>query len=219
METPLTKLEFLTQLEIKLAALPAHERQSALEYYKTFIGEADDEKTVIASLGSPGDVAAEIFSGYLKRESHGAPVPNSPPTPHFEQAPMAGASHEKAKGYKRYWWLIAILAILGAPVIIGLVAGIGGGLFGLFVGLASVIFAFAVSGVTFFVTGAASLVFSVFIFVQDIGFGLLSAGTGLLLMGIGILLMKLTVAVAKWIFALIQNMIRRLQNGRIKTAR
>jgi uncharacterized membrane protein len=162
-------------------------------------------------------VAADILTGYLKRESQAAPIPNGPTHP---ASPSAAPPAEKCRSGSRHsskWWLIVLLVIF-SPAIIGLVAGLGGGLFGLLAGLASLIFAFAVSGVTLIATGGASLVFSVFIFIQDTGFGLLAAGTGLMLIGIGILLVKLTVATAKWIISLIQDAVRRVKNGRTKTA-
>lgn len=217
MSTTLSKLEFLSQLENKLAVLPENERRNALDYYDNFISASADEGATIASLGAPGEVAADILAGYVKKSSHAAPIPNAPPTPHFESSGTS-ATPVAEKCRSRNWWLIAILIIF-SPAIIGLVVGVGGGLFGLVAGLASAIFAFAVSGFTFIATGIASVVFSVFIFFQDAGFGLLSAGTGLMLIGIGILLVMLTVSIAKWIISLIKTIVRRLQNGRVKTTR
>ena len=217
MSTTPSKHEFLSVLETKLAVMPENERQNALDYYNRFISESADEGAAIANLGSPGEVAADILASYLKKESHAAPIPNGPAPSHLASA-YAGPAPAAESKPSRNWWLIAILAVLGAPIIIGLTVGIGGGLFGLFMGLVSIVIAFAVSGFTFIATGVASLVFSVFIFFQDTGFGLLSAGAGLMMIGLGILLVKLTVYTAKWIFSLIKTLVRRLQNGRIKTA-
>jgi len=219
--TPLTKSEFISQLESKLLVLPENERKNALEYYSNFIGNAEDESTTIAGLGAPGEVAAEILASYVKRESQAAPIPNSPHhgtsgtshTPRLDRTSTASAAPERHWG--RYWWLIAIVAVFALPVVIG----VGGGLLGIFAALWSVVFAFAVSGVTFVATGAASLVLSVFILFQDAGFGLQAAGVGLILIGCGVLLVMLTVSIAKWIIAGIKSIVRRFQNGRVKTAR
>jgi len=219
---PLTKLEFISQLESKLMVLPENERQSALDYYENFISNAEDESATIAGLGAPGEVAADILASYVKRESQAAPVPNSPHhasgTSHASHSTMEAMPIHPTKERSRNWWLIIILGIFAAPILIGLVAGLGGGLIGIIAALFSVVFAFAVSGVTFVATGAASLVLSVFILFQDAGFGLLSAGIGLILIGCGILLVKLTISIAKWVIVGIKSIVRRLQNGRIKTA-
>jgi uncharacterized membrane protein len=215
----LTRLEFISRLESKLMVLPENERKNAVNYYSNFIQNAEDESAVIANLGEPSEIAADILASYVKRQSMSAPVPNAPREGDgFSHAPASEAPfEERRERRRRNWWLI-ILAIFAAPVLISVATGVGGGLIGLFVGLLSAIFAFAVSGVTFLATGAASLFLSVFIFFQDTGFGLLAAGIGFVLVGCGILLLQLTVSIAKWIIGLVKNLIRRLRHGRIKTA-
>jgi len=207
--SPLTKPEFLSQLESKLMVLPDNERKNALDYYDKFIESSTDQAAAIAGLGAPGEVAADILASYVKRESHATPVPNTP-TPEsggISHTPVAPPPHPPVHTPVRrsnYWWIIAIVGILAAPALFGVVIGLGGGLFGLFVGLWSIIFAFAVSGVVFLATGAASLALSIFIFFQDTGFGLQAAGMGLVLMGCGILFIKLTVAIARWLISLVK---------------
>jgi len=224
MSTPLTKSEFISQLESKLLVLPEGERKNALDYYSTFISNAEDESATIAGLGAPGEVAADILASYVKRESQAAPIPNSP---HHGSGGTSHAPHStvgatpihptKTCARKTPWWLIVILAIFAGPIIIGLVAGLGGGLIGILAAICSAIFALAVSGITFIVTGAASVALSIFIIFQDAGFGLQAAGIGLILIGCGILLVRLGISIAKWIIAGIKSIVRRLQNGRAKT--
>jgi len=186
------KADFLTRLESKLHALPSHERQKSLEYYKNYLSNAQDESAAIAALGHPSDVAADILASYLKREN----------APHAE-AP-------KKCGFNMPIWLIVILIIFGLPLILGL----GGGLIGLVAGIASAIFAFLVSGVSMFFTGIVSVIFSVFIIFQDVGFGLIVAGAGLVLIGLGILFFKFAIFIGKGIFAALSLAIRRLRHGR-----
>jgi len=211
----LTRAEFISQLESKLMVLPDNERQNAIDYYDNFIKNTEDEGATIASLGTPGEIAADILASYVKRESQPAPVANS--SFHgggVSHAPVTEDTFATAKkSNSRNWWLIAIIAIFAIP----LVAGVGGGLIGIFAAIWSIVFAFAVSGITFIATGIASAFLSIFIFFQDTGFGLLAAGMGLILIGCGIFFMKLTVSIAKWIIALVKNIFRRLQNGRFKT--
>jgi len=195
----LTKEEFLAQLETKLMALPERERQNALAYYKNYLSEAEDTAVAISTLGQPGDVAADILASYLKRGNH---------------QPEASIPSSIKSGFKLPLWLIVILIIFGMPIILGL----GGGLIGIVAGIGSAIFAFLVSGVAMIITGAVSVVLSVFVMFQDMGFGLLVAGAGLVFVGVGILLAKLAIVICKGIFAAIQAIVRRFRYGRIKTA-
>nr|MDE6714269.1 DUF1700 domain-containing protein [Lachnospiraceae bacterium] len=58
----MNKEEFLRQLETHLSGMPESEKQEALQYYRGYFEDAgtDKEDEVIASLGSPADVARSI---------------------------------------------------------------------------------------------------------------------------------------------------------------
>lgn len=62
----MSKAEFLSQLELKLAAMPLHEKEIALLSYKKIIENADDENAVLSTLGTPSDIASEVLSNYVK---------------------------------------------------------------------------------------------------------------------------------------------------------
>ena len=205
--TNLTKQEYLLQLESKLTALPERERTNALNYYRDYLSNTEDEAAAIANLGTPGDVAAEIFASYVKRAAQEPPQPTAP-APSVSRAP--GYSEERS-GLP--WWLIVVIAIFAAPVIIGL----GGGLFGILVGIGASVIAFVASGFAMLITGAASVALAIPVMFQDTGFGLLVAGSGLVLLGLGILLFQLAAFICSGIFSLIQYVIRRLRHGRAKT--
>jgi len=219
--TTYTKLEYLHELERKLAVLPENERQSALRYYEDHITTAENEATAIAALGAPGEVAAEVLANYVKR-ANGAQTP--PPVSHsaMHSAPvgapmgmgMRPIREARHRGIFDYWWVILIVAIVGFPVLIG----VGGGLFGVTIGVGSALFAFFVSGFAMAATGLVSVILSVFIIFQDFGFGLITAGAGLMLLGLGILFIQLAVCVFKWIVSLIKKLVRMVQNGRPKHA-
>jgi len=205
----LTKAEFLSQLESRLTALPANERKNALDYYDSYLSNAEDPDALsqkIANLGTPGDVAAEIFASYGKR---GNQIPPQPAMSSMSSTPVMPSAHPvKRSGLP--WWLIVILAVFAAPLIIGL----GGGLFGVLVGIGASIIAFAASGFAMLATGAVSIVLAIPVLFQDTGFGFLVAGSGLVLLGLGILFFKLAALVCSGIFYLIQTATRRLRHGR-----
>lgn len=205
----LTKAEFLSQLEGRLTALPANERKNALDYYDSYLSNAEDPNALsqkIANLGTPGDVAAEIFASYVKRGNQIPPQSAMSSTPTMSS--MTSAHPAKRRGLP--WWLIVILAVFALPLIIGL----GGGLFGVLVGIGASVLAFVVSGFAMLATGAVSIVLAIPVLFQDTGFGFLVAGAGLVLLGLGILFFKLAAIICSGIFYLIQIAIRRLRHGR-----
>ena len=216
----LTKLEYLHELERKLAVLPEADRQSALQYYENHISTAPDEAAAIAALGAPGEVAAEVLAGYVRRSNGSPPAGRPMPTPAEGSAPMGmGMVHAPSRtkqysGIFSHWWVIVLLAVFGLPLIIGL----GGGLFGMTIGIGSGLLAFMVSGFVMVATGAVSLLMSVFILFQDFGFGLLTAGAGLVLLGLGIIFIRWASYAFHGIIWLVKKFIRMVQNGRAKHA-
>jgi len=205
--TNLTKQDYLLQLESKLVALPERERANALSYYESYLSNAEDEAAAIANLGTPGDVAAEIFASYVKRGNQ------APPTPAASAATAMPHAHSTRRSGLP-WWLFVIIAVIAAPLVIGL----GGGLLGVLGGIGAAVIAFAASGFAMFATGAASIVLAIPVMFQDTGFGLLVAGTGLVFLGIGILFFKLAALICNGVFYLIQKAIRSIRHGRTKTA-
>lgn len=71
----MTREEFLSELEIRLASMPAEERVAALQYFTMYFDDAgtEHEQDVIAELGTPEKVAREV------RESSGGDESWSPP--------------------------------------------------------------------------------------------------------------------------------------------
>lgn len=212
--TNLTKQEYLQQLEGKLAALPERERTNAINYYQSYLADDDDAvlSQKIASLGTPGDVAAEIFASYVKRANQTPPQPTAAATaavPSMSHAPVHSAARSGLP-----WWLIIVIVIFASPVLIGL----AGGAFGILTGIGAAVIGFAASGFAMFLTGAASIVLAIPVMFHDTGFGFLVAGSGLVLLGLGILFFKLAALICSGIFSLIQYVIRRLKHGRVKTA-
>jgi uncharacterized membrane protein len=168
----MTKTEYLGQLDNKLRVLPYSERQDALDYYDGYISDANGEENAMAQLGSPGEVAAMILANYV-----GADEKKTSYTP------------TRRSGFKTAW--VIILALFAIPVGLPLLIAVGATAFALFVSLAAVVFALGVGGIASAVAGMACMMAAPFVFIQDMGFGLIIGGLGLTSTGIGILLVRL----------------------------
>src|SRR5699024_87261 len=98
------KYAYLARLEELLAALPAQERQEALNYYEEYFdaaGSEEEEKTAV-ELGDPADVARKMLEeeGIETAPEESTPVSvaenaaNSSPAPQPEPAVTAPAGPE-----------------------------------------------------------------------------------------------------------------------------
>lgn len=83
------KYAYLARLEELLAALPAQERQDALNYYEEYFDAAgsENEEQTAAELGDPAEVARNILEG--EGVEPPAPAAAEPPAPPRGDAPAA----------------------------------------------------------------------------------------------------------------------------------
>lgn len=83
------KYAYLARLEELLAALPAQERQDALNYYEEYFDAAgsENEEQTAAELGDPAEVARNILEG--EGVEPPAPTASEPPAPQRGEAPAA----------------------------------------------------------------------------------------------------------------------------------
>ena len=167
------KQDYLRRLGHKLSSLPEHERQDALEYYEGYLNDAEDPHQAIQSLGTPGEVAADILADYMTRAT----------------IRQNHSLKERGRSAKVAWaFIIGIFALpIGLPLIIGGAAVA----FGLFVALGATIFGILVAGVAAVATGVIGLLASPFILVHSVSGGIFALGQGLLALGFGILAFKL----------------------------
>lgn len=179
----MTKSDYLEQLSHKLRVLPESERRDAVEYYDGYISDADDEAAAISSLGTPGEVAANILANYVT----GNTAENSPTEVTLSGPP---AKTPWYAGIKTTW--VVILALFAVPIGVPLAIAVAAVAFALVITLGSLILAFAFTGVAFVIAGIFGFLTLPFIVFQDFGFAILSAGSWLLLLGFGILFIRLT---------------------------
>lgn len=199
----MNKREFLGRLGELLSDLSAGEREEALLYYEEYFADAgeENEAEVLASLGSPEQVAEQIKEGLGKSQEglftengYRASVENENPPDlggrqkgreRYGSNRNAGRAEagkkEKNKMSGATIAVIVILAILASPMILGL----GAGLLGITIGILAVILAVVlVAGllvISFLIVGISLL-------VSGFGMLLVKPFAGILFLGLGCLM-------------------------------
>ena len=160
----MNKYDFLSRLRSALSPLPKEERDAAMSYYEEFFSDAgeDNEQAVIASLGTPEELARSIIdennkdnpasstdhvndqsSGYSDSTSGFTP----PPTPAQSASRWTGGQIA----------LIVVLAVLSSPIWGGLLCAVFGVIIGLFAAVVGIIAAFGACAIALFVSGLVAL--------------------------------------------------------------
>lgn len=140
------KQEFLDELKKALWALSEDEQKSSLEYYAEVIDDRMEEglteEEAVAAIGDMDEIVEQILTE----------TPRPPAVVEKEQYPPEQPKKGKKTGSLKPW--VIVLLILGAPLWISLIAGVGSGILSIYVGLWSVVialyavtFALAVSAV------------------------------------------------------------------------
>ncbi|MDR2296575.1 MAG: DUF1700 domain-containing protein [Clostridiales Family XIII bacterium] len=157
----MNRKEFMAELERQLARIDDREREEALAYYNEYFDEAgpENEARVIAELGSPVRVAAQIKADAAVKGMGDAEAPSV------------------KKGMSTIWFVI--LGILALPIALPIVFAV----FALGIGLLLAAFLIVVSLAAAFVAVIAAGVFS---FIAGVGVLFASVPTGLFYMGGGL---------------------------------
>lgn len=181
----MTAKEYLDALRAALSILPEDERENAMRYYQDYFLDAgaENEQKVIAELGDPGVLAAEILRDY---------------------GGMTTANVPKTQKTRRGWpvWLVVLVgicAVIGAPIvgavgvggialILGLIIGVIALVFGGAVALAALPFALLVGGVLL-------CVFAVFAVGKGLASAVATLGLGLVVLAVGGLLALLVIKI------------------------
>ena len=207
----MNKYEFLAQLRNALSSVPLEEREAAMSYYEEFFSDAgeENEQAVIASLGSPEELARSIINENRKdTEQPANPSADSsgfdagaftpPPTPAQQNSGWTGGQIA----------LIVVLLVLSSPIWLGLLVGLFGAIIGIFAAIIGIIVAFGACGIASLVTGMAAL------FTGNPTAGLFGLGLSLFIAGLFPLaiyplcklLVKLTGACCKGIASLVRKL-------------
>ena len=114
------KYAYLARLEELLEALPAEERQDALNYYEEFFDAAGADDSTAAGLESPEEAARKILEGAGVAPSQ--PVPPTPPAapepPPLEEPrnyPTGGTTpRQPPRPFSRKGWLLFLVVLAAA---------------------------------------------------------------------------------------------------------
>lgn len=207
----MSRWEYMRRLEELLSDIPPGEREEALQYYNDYIndGGKENEEEVLASLGSPEQVAVTVKEGlegaageFTEKGFQGTanthanditkyqkPEPEAPPPETNSTPPKKGLSGGVIV-------LLVILCIFASPFLIGMASG----LFGVVVSVFVVIFSLIIGiGVTSIALLAAAIILAVIgtgqVFYNPL-IGLAFLAAAFILAGVGILCLLLTVLVA-----------------------
>lgn len=181
----MNKYEFLAQLRNALSSVPLEEREAAMSYYEEFFSDAgeENEQAVIASLGSPQELAQSIINENRKDSEQS--VDSSPDGSGFNVntfTPPPTPAQQKGGWTGGQIALIIVLLILSFPIWIGLVAALFGIIVGIFGALIGIIVAFGACAIAFFGAGIAAFVTAPFSGAPALG--ILFIGLSLIFVGL-----------------------------------
>ncbi len=195
----MNRKEFIDKLDYLLQDIEDIEREEALQYYEDYFDEAgsENESQVIKDLGSPERVAAIIKAGLenqfdqdIEYSEKGMDNANYKEVREVIEAEVIDKEKKENhfKGNPDRNRILIILIIIG---IIFLALPIGGGLFGVCIGVIAALFALGIGvltgGVICLVGAVACLVKGFMILASTPGMGLiiLATGFGLIALSIG----------------------------------
>ncbi len=186
------RIEFLNQLKAQLWALPEADIQCSLDYYSEMIDDRMEdglsEEEAVAAIGDLDEIVKQILNE----------------TPRPPQVVKPAENQQPKQNQKRGMepWLIALL-VLGAPLWISLVAGIGSSVLGIYVSLWSVVIALYATAFALAVAALGLLVaaFSL-LWIRRFAKGAVLAGGALVCAGCAILFFLLSNLAAKGLVAL-----------------
>ena len=114
------KYAYLARLEELLEALPAEERQDALNYYEEFFDAAGADDSAAAGLESPEEAARKILEGEGVAPSQPVPptppaAPEPPPLDEPQSYPTSGTTpRQPPKPFSRKGWLLFLVVLAAA---------------------------------------------------------------------------------------------------------
>lgn len=196
----MNKAEYMARLRELLSDITEAEREEALNYYEDYFDDAgaENEASVIKSLGSPEKVAATIKDGLNDHDGESGEFRETGyHTGAYENKAEVVASASRG-GNQRIGKrnglsgggliLVLILCIFALPILVPVTVGIGSALLGILCAAAALLFALLIAGVAITIAGIALLVAGIVSLIEVPIAGILLLGIGLILGGVGVLL-------------------------------
>lgn len=204
----MSRWEFMRILEELLADISPNEREEALQYYNDYINDAgkENEAEVLASLGTPEQVAAIVKEGldgsatgeFTEKGYQGATNQFKNTVTKYENTKSATNQPKKEEQKKEsmstgLMVLIVFLCILGSPVIIGLTCALFGIIISVVATIFSLIIAFVVVTVVLLVVAISLLISAIVVLFSDPLLGVALIAAAAIVAAVGILFLLLTV--------------------------
>jgi len=183
------KQEFLDKLRGRLWAMPEADKQGSVDYYAEMIDDRMEdgltEEEAVAAIGDLDEIVKQILNE----------------TPRPPQVVESTQKQNKVKNKVAPWMIV--LLVLGAPLWIPLVAGVGSSVLGVYVSLWSVVIALYATAFALAVSAIGLLVaaFSL-LWIRRFGKGAVMVGGALVCAGLAILIFLLSNLAAKGLVAL-----------------
>lgn len=210
----MNRADFMRRLAELLADVSPAEREAAIQYYNDYFDDAgaENEQSVIASLGSPEQLARTIktgltegenageftekgFSGYEQKRNDEVMEAKNNAGYQYENFKKTSQNQSKKPMSGGTIALIVILCILASPILLGIgggllgiIIGIFGALFGIVVGFGATAVGLLVAGVCLFIYGIVTM------FGMPLG-GLAMMGVGMICAAIGLCFLWITVII------------------------
>jgi uncharacterized membrane protein len=197
----MNRLDFMEQLQRRLAKLPDSDIQDALDYYNQYFDDAgaENEDSVIAELGSPAHVASQIIADFAIKE---ADLPVEQKTAH--------------RGLSTVW--IVILSVFAAPIALPIALGFAVLVIALLFVILALVFTVGVTGAALMVGGIVFTAISFPLIIQSFPTAVFYFGMGLLTFGLGLPVLWGSFTLAKkcfnWLSRLVGNFILNRRNAK-----
>ena len=209
--------EFLEQLKKQLWALPEADQKNSLEYYAEMIDDRMEdglsEEEAVAAIGDLDEIVGQIMS----ETPHAPAVVN-----HGQKQENKTEEPKQAKQKREIKPWIIVLLVLGAPLWISLITGLGSGVLGIYVSLWSVVIALYATAFALAVSAIGLLIaaFSL-LWIRHFAKGTVLVGGALVCAGLAVLIFLLSNLAAKGLVALtrlIWNGITGIFQRKVQTA-
>lgn len=188
------KEEFLNRLNYLLGDIPEEERQDAVSYYRSYLEEAgpEREEEVLAGFGTPEQVAAAIRANLAgSGGSEWKRAPESQDARDSRRDRFGGGSLREEKKKRPVWQylLMGLALIVFGPLVLSVIVGAAGSLFGGLALLAVFFLVLAVLTAAMLLGGIFLTVLGAFFVFPGFWPGILLIGLGLLVFGGGCILL------------------------------
>lgn len=182
--------KFLGDLAAELRRLPKEEYDKAMSYYVEFFDEAgvENEAEVIADLGTPKEVAAELIADTAMKR-------------------MEDPQKMVRKPFSTIWTVL--LAVCAAPIALPLTAALVAVVVAFALAGFGVILSLVITEVAIFAAGFISAIIGFILLFSQPLTGIVNLGLGLVVIGASVLLGFAVLWVSKWLGRGISSLFRR----------